>query len=191
MSPFHFCLSAAKNLSSFQLLPTSLITHLLQLFLGLPLFLFPWGFQSRAAFGISPSSFLNVWPIYLHFLFLISKFISSCPVTFHTSLLEIIFGHHILKAPTLNPTILSTFRFPVKVHLQSSPLPYNTHKFPNSSTLSDIISTILRGSYPSWNSCTYNMVWPPSAPAHSLHSQLIFISGGGLFVLQAKDVPPL
>ena len=97
MSPFHFCLSAAKNLSSFQLLPISLITDLLQLFLGLPLFLFPWGFQSRAAFGISPSSFLNVWPIHLNFLFRISKFMSSCPVIFHRSLLEIIFGHHILR----------------------------------------------------------------------------------------------
>jgi hypothetical protein len=41
MSSFHFCLSAARNLSSFQLLPTSLITDLLQLFLGLPLFLLP------------------------------------------------------------------------------------------------------------------------------------------------------
>ena len=60
-------------------------------------FLFPWGFQCRAAFGISPSSFLNVWPIHLNFLFLISTFISSCPVTFHRSLLEIIFGHHILN----------------------------------------------------------------------------------------------
>ena len=80
MSPFHFCLSAAKNLSSFQLLPASLITDLIQLFLGFPLFLFPWGFQNRAAFDISPSSFLNVWPIHLNFLFLISKFISSCPV---------------------------------------------------------------------------------------------------------------
>jgi len=69
MSPFHFCLSAAKSLSSFQLLPASLITDLLQLFLGLPLFLFPWGFQSRPAFGISPSSFLNVWPIHPNFLF--------------------------------------------------------------------------------------------------------------------------
>ena len=97
MSPFHFCLSAVKNLSSFQLLPASLITDLLQLFLGLPLFLFPWGFQSRAAFGISSSSFLNVWPIHLKFLFLISKFISSCPVTIHRSLLEIIFGYHILN----------------------------------------------------------------------------------------------
>jgi hypothetical protein len=89
MSPFHFCLSSAKNHSSFQLLPASFITDLLQLFLGLPLFLFPWGFQSRAAFGISPSSFLNVWPIHLNFLFLISKFISSCPVIFNRSLLEI------------------------------------------------------------------------------------------------------
>jgi len=91
------CLSAAKNLSSFQLLPASLITDLLQLFLGLLLFLFPWGFQSRAAFGISPSLFLNVSPIHLNFLFLISKFISSCPITFHRSLLEKIFGHHILN----------------------------------------------------------------------------------------------
>jgi len=73
MSPFHFCLSAARNLSSFQLLPASLTTDLLQLFFGLPLFLFPWGFQSSAAFGASPSSFLNVWPIHLNFLFLISK----------------------------------------------------------------------------------------------------------------------
>ena len=97
MRPFHFCLSAAKKLSSFQLLLASLIADLLQLFLGLPLFLFPWGFQSRAAFDISPSSFLNVWPIHLNFLFRISTFISSCSVTFHRSMLEIIFGHHILN----------------------------------------------------------------------------------------------
>ena len=100
MSPFHFCLSAAKNLSSFQLLPASLITDLLQLFLGLPLFLLSWGFQSRAAFDISPSSFLNVWPIHLNFLFPISKFISSCPVTFHRSLLEIIFGQQTIHRTT-------------------------------------------------------------------------------------------
>ena len=97
MSPFHFCLSAAKNLNLSQLLPASLITNLLQLFLGLPLFLFPWGFQNMAAFDISPSSFLTVWPIHLNFLFLISKFLSSWPVAFHRSLLEIIIGHHILN----------------------------------------------------------------------------------------------
>ena len=33
------------------------------------LFLFPWGFQSRAAFRMSPYSFLNVWPIHLNFQF--------------------------------------------------------------------------------------------------------------------------
>ena len=97
MSSFHFCLSAAKNLSLFQLLPASSMTDLLQLFLGLPLFLFPWGFHSRTAFDISPSSFLNVWPIHLNFLFLISRFISSWSVTLHKSLLETMFGHHILK----------------------------------------------------------------------------------------------
>ena len=41
MSSFQFCLSAAKNRSSFQLLPTSLVTDFLQLILGLPLFLLP------------------------------------------------------------------------------------------------------------------------------------------------------
>ena len=46
----------------------------------------PW-YQSR----------VNVWPIHLNFLFFISKFISSCAVTFHRSLLEIICGHHILN----------------------------------------------------------------------------------------------
>ena len=97
MSSFHFCLSAAKNHSSFQLLPTSLVTDRLQIVLDLPLFLLPWGFHSRATFGTSPSSFLNVWPIHLNFLFLISKFISSWPVALHKSLLEIIFGHHILR----------------------------------------------------------------------------------------------
>ena len=97
MSSFHLCLSAAKNRSSFQLLPTSLVTDLLQLVLGLPLFLLPWAFHSSAAFGTSPFSFLNVWPIHLNFLFLISKFISSWPVALHKSLLEIIFGHHILR----------------------------------------------------------------------------------------------
>jgi hypothetical protein len=94
---FHFCLSASKNRSLFQLLPASLVTDLLQLVLSLPLFLLPWGFHSRAAFGTSPSPFFKVWPIHLNFLFLISKLISSWPVTLHKSLLEIIFGHHTLR----------------------------------------------------------------------------------------------
>ena len=104
MSSFHFCLSAAKKRNSFQLLPTSLVTDLLQLVLGLPLFLLPWGFHSRADFGTSLSSFLNVWPIHLNFLFLISKFISSWPVALHKSLLEIICGHRI--RPTMCSSII-------------------------------------------------------------------------------------
>ena len=95
MSLFHFCLSAAKNLSSFQLLPASFITDLLQLFFGLPLFLFPWGFQCRAAFGISPSSFLNAWPIHLNFLFLISKFTMGWPPSKWLS--QMTFYQHKLK----------------------------------------------------------------------------------------------
>jgi hypothetical protein len=38
-----------------------------------------------------------VWPIHPNFLFLISKFTSSWPVAFHKSLLDIVFGYHILK----------------------------------------------------------------------------------------------
>jgi hypothetical protein len=90
-------LSAARDLSSFQLLPASVITDLLQLFFGIPVFLLLYGFQSKAAFGISPPSFLSVWPIHISFLFLISKFISPWPVAFRKSLFEIIFGHHIVR----------------------------------------------------------------------------------------------
>jgi hypothetical protein len=38
-----------------------------------------------------------VLPTHLNFLFPISRFISSWLVTIHKSLLEIIFGHHILR----------------------------------------------------------------------------------------------
>jgi hypothetical protein len=116
MSSFHFCLSAAKIRSSFQLLLTSLVTDLLQLVLGLPLFLLLWGFHSRAAFGTSPSFFLNVWPIHLNFLFLISKFISSWPVALHKSLLEIIFGHHISSYNIMK--IIRTFDCGLSFHPQ-------------------------------------------------------------------------
>ena len=97
MSSFHFCLSAAKKLIPFQLLPASLVTDLLQLFLGLPLFLLPWEFHSRTAFDISSSSSLNVWPIHQNFIFLISRFMSSWSVNIHKSLLGKMVGHHILK----------------------------------------------------------------------------------------------
>jgi hypothetical protein len=59
--------------------------------------LLPRGFHCKAAFGISPSSFLSVWPIHQNFLFLISKFTSSWPVAFHNTLLDVVLGHHILK----------------------------------------------------------------------------------------------
>ena len=140
MSLFHFCLSAAKNLSSFQLLPAPLITDLLQLFFGLPLFLFPSGFQCRAAFGICPSSFLNVWPNHLNFLFLISKFISSCPVAFHRSLLEIIFGHHILSMYLRHPfTKVCILRWISFVKSQVSH-PYNSTDFTQALNILILIS---------------------------------------------------
>ena len=58
---------------------------------------FPEGSRVGQALVSLHPLFLNVWPIHLNFPFLISKLISSCPVTFHRSLLKIIFGHHILN----------------------------------------------------------------------------------------------
>ena len=57
---------------------------------------FPEGYKVGQPL-VSLHPFFCVWSIHLNFLFLISKFISSCPVAFHRSLLEIIFGHHILN----------------------------------------------------------------------------------------------
>jgi len=119
MSSFHFCLSAARNLSSFQLLPTSLMTDLLQLFLGLPLFLLPSGFHSRAAFGISPSSFHSVWPVHLSFLFLISKFISSWPVTLHKKCKECHWKFSALKACAFSNFVIALCIIVKNGHVQN------------------------------------------------------------------------
>jgi hypothetical protein len=94
---FNFCQSAARYLSSFQFLPASLISDLLQLFFGLPLFLLPWGFHIIADFDISQCSLFSVWPIHPYYLFLISKVTSSWPVAFQKSISEIFLGHHVLK----------------------------------------------------------------------------------------------
>ena len=43
----------------------------LAVFLGHPLFLTPWGFQTNANCSIAPFSFLSVWPTHCYFLSLI------------------------------------------------------------------------------------------------------------------------
>ena len=64
---------------------------------GLPLFRFPCGFHSSALFTTCPSGLLNVWPIHLQALCLISCSIGRCPVCLQSSLLLIFLGHQIRK----------------------------------------------------------------------------------------------
>ena len=60
-------------------------TDLCHVFLGLPLFLFPAGFQLRACLVISVTGFLRVCPIYRHFLFLMMSLTGSCCDLLHNS----------------------------------------------------------------------------------------------------------
>ena len=56
---------------------------LLQVALGLPLFLLPCGFHVRVCFVIDLFFLLSVWSIHFHFLLLIWVSISSCLVSSH------------------------------------------------------------------------------------------------------------
>ena len=62
-------------------------------FFGLPLFLFPWGFHSKACFVMLLFAFLSVCPIHFHRLDLIVKLIGCCFVFLHSSLLLMVSGH--------------------------------------------------------------------------------------------------
>ena len=72
---------------------SSCSADLLQLFFGLPQFLFPWGFQKSACLVTLLCGFLSVWPIHFHFFLLIWTFILSSWVFAHRSSLLIVFGH--------------------------------------------------------------------------------------------------
>jgi hypothetical protein len=53
------------------------ITPLRHEFFGLPLFLFPWGFHSKACFVMLLFAFLSVCPIHFHRL--IETVVALCP----------------------------------------------------------------------------------------------------------------
>ena len=72
---------------------SSCSADLLQLFLGLPRFLFPCGFQKSACLVTLLCGFLSVWPIHFHFFLLIWTIILSSWVFAHKSSLLIVFGH--------------------------------------------------------------------------------------------------
>ena len=69
---------------SFVLLISSSIV-LRHVLFGLPLLLYPWGFQSNAVFSIVPVSLRNVCPIQFHFLLFIWFSIDFCWVILHSS----------------------------------------------------------------------------------------------------------
>jgi hypothetical protein len=90
----------AKALTSLQVFPISVISSsivLLQVFLGRPLLLVPWGFHSNTSFYIAPAGLLKVCPIHLHFPFLIWTSIGTCFVISHKELFDIVSVHLMFK----------------------------------------------------------------------------------------------
>ena len=88
MKSFQALRSSAIPLTSFHdllvlFISTSIVfRHIL---FGLPLLLYPWGFQSNAVFSIVPVSLCNVCPIQFHFLLFIWLSIDFWWVILHNS----------------------------------------------------------------------------------------------------------
>jgi len=84
----HLVLLLAILLTSFQLFPfanASLSTDLRHTCLGLPLLLFPCGFQYKASVSMTSFPFLSVWPIQFHFCLLICVDVSISSVLLQSS----------------------------------------------------------------------------------------------------------
>ena len=98
MKSFQALRSPAIPLTSFHNLLVLLISSsvaLRQVLFGLPLLLYPWGFQSNADFSIAPVSLRNVCPIQFHFLLFIWFSIDFWWVILHSSSFVILSVHFI------------------------------------------------------------------------------------------------
>ena len=96
MKSFQALWSPAIPLTSFHNLLVLLIsssTVLHHVLFGLPLLLYPWGFQSNEVFSIAPASLRNVCPIRFHFLHFIWFSIEFCWVILHSSSFVILSVH--------------------------------------------------------------------------------------------------
>ena len=96
----HLVLFPAILLTSFQLFPysdASLWTVLLHVCLGLPLLLFPCGFQSKASLSMASFPFLSLCPIHFHFRLLICMDISISSVLLQSSSFEITSGQWMFR----------------------------------------------------------------------------------------------
>jgi hypothetical protein len=88
MKSFQALRSPAIPLTSFHDLPVFLISCsivLRHVLFGLPLLLYPWGFQSNAVFSFASASLRNVCPIQFHFLLFIWIYVGFCLVILHRS----------------------------------------------------------------------------------------------------------
>ena len=88
MKSFQALWSPAIPLTSFHDLSVPIISSsivLRHVLFGLPLLLYPWGFQSNAVFSIAPTSLRNVSPIQFHFFLFIWFSIGFCWVILHSS----------------------------------------------------------------------------------------------------------
>jgi len=95
MKSFQVLRSPAIPLTSFHDLPVSLISSsvvLRHVLFGLPLLLYPWGFQSNEVFSIARASLCNVCPIQFHFLLFVWISIGFCLVILHSSSFVILSG---------------------------------------------------------------------------------------------------
>jgi len=96
----HLVLFPAILLTSFQLFPlsnASLWTVLRHVCLGLPLLLFPCGFQSKACLSMTSCPFLSVCPIQFHFRLLICVDILISLVLLQSSSFEITSGQWMFR----------------------------------------------------------------------------------------------
>jgi len=96
----HLVLFPAILLTSLQLFPfsnASLWTVLHHVCLGLPLLLFPCGFQSKASLSMASCPFLSECPIQFHFRFLICVDISISPVPLQSSSFETTSGQWMFR----------------------------------------------------------------------------------------------
>ena len=96
----HLVLFLAILLTSLQLFPfsnASSWTDLCHMCLGLPLHLFPCGFQSKASRLMASFPFLSVCPIQFHFRLLICVVTSVSSVLLQSSSFEITSGQYMFR----------------------------------------------------------------------------------------------
>jgi len=113
MKSFQALRSPAIPLTSFHdlpMLPISSSTVLRHILFGLPVRLYPWGFQSNAVFSIGPASLHNVCPIQFHFLLFIWISIGFYSVILHNPLF-VIFSVHFIFIIRLKHLFINIWNF--------------------------------------------------------------------------------